>query len=397
MRLLKNSALNLSLCALLLTGCADPAQTQPLLTVSLGELEHRISAEGELFAVNSVSINAPQNTRGPRFIAELAPEYSSIAPGDLVIRFDATQLERSRRDAGNSLAAVLSDQQFKGTQQAAELANIGLDQRLVQQEFAFADRFSIDDIQIRSRLEILDSLQNKEFLGEKQAYLNWQQQSFAARSQGELDLLQLQKGQQQSLLEQAETGLSALEIRAPHSGILLYDSNWRGEKPEVGRMVFPGEKLGSIPDLSLQHLKLQIIEQEAVGLAVEQPVSFRLTAQPEQVLQGKIVSVGQVAQSRERRDPRRYIEVIVAPDSQQSFFLPGAKVRADILANRLTQVLTVPLQAVFSDEQGQYVWKQQGTSLTRQDVSLGAKSLTHAEITAGLKAGDRISLLAPEN
>jgi multidrug efflux pump subunit AcrA (membrane-fusion protein) len=87
----------------------------------------------------------------------------------------------------------------------------------------------------------------------------------------------------------------------------------------------------------------------------------------------------------------------VAPDSQQSFFLPGAKVRADILANRLTQVLTVPLQAVFSDEQGQYVWKQQGTSLTRQDVSLGAKSLTHAEITAGLKAGDRISLLAPEN
>ena len=267
----------------------------------------------------------------------------------------------------------------------------------MQQEFAFADRFSIDDIQIRSRLEILDSLQNKEFLGEKQAYLNWQQQSFAARSQGELDLLQLQKGQQQSLLEQAETGLSALEIRAPHSGILLYDSNWRGEKPEVGRMVFPGEKLGSIPDLSLQHLKLQIIEQEAVGLAVEQPVSFRLTAQPEQVLQGKIVSVGQVAQSRERRDPRRYIEVIVAPDSQQSFFLPGAKVRADILANRLTQVLAVPLQAVFSDEQGQYVWKQQGTSLTRQDVSLGAKSLTHAEITAGLKAGDRISLLAPEN
>jgi hypothetical protein len=162
-------------------------------------------------------------------------------------------------------------------------------------------------------------------------------------------------------------------------------------------MVFPGEKLGSIPDLSLQHLKLQIIEQEAVGLAAEQAVSFRLTAQPEQVLQGKIVSVGQVAQSRERRDPRRYIEVIVAPGSQQSFFLPGAKVRAEILANRLTQVLTVPLQAVFSDEQGQYVWKQQGSALTRQDVSLGEKSLTHAEITAGLKAGDRISLLAPEN
>ncbi|WP_445425760.1 efflux RND transporter periplasmic adaptor subunit [Alishewanella sp. HL-SH06] len=382
---------------LLLSGCSETDENAALLTLQSSTLEHRIQAEGELFAVNAISINAPQSTRGPRFIAEITPEYSSVSPGDLVIRFDATQLERSRRDASNALSGVLADQDFKGTQQQAELSTIGLDQRLVQQEFAFADRFSIDDIQIRSRLEILDSMQNKEFLGEKQSYLDWQQQSFANRSQGELDLLQLQKGQQQSLLTQAETGLAALEIRAQHKGILLYDSNWRGEKPEVGRMVFPGEKLGSIPDLSLQHVKLLIIEQESVGLAVDQPVLFRLTARPEQVLEGRIQSVGQVAQSRERRDPRRYIEVIVAPSAQQDFFLPGAKVRAEILANTLPEVLALPLQAIFSDEKGQYVWQQRGGSLQRQAVSLGAKSLTHAEIIEGLSAGDRISLLPPEN
>ena len=382
---------------LLLSGCSETDENAALLTLQSSTLEHRIQAEGELFAVNAISINAPQSTRGPRFIAEITPEYSSVSPGDLVIRFDATQLERSRRDASNALSGVVADQDFKGTQQQAELTTIGLDQRLVQQEFAFADRFSIDDIQIRSRLEILDSMQNKEFLGEKQSYLDWQQQSFASRSQGELDLLQLQKGQQQGLLTQAESGLAALEIRAQHQGILLYDSNWRGEKPEVGRMVFPGEKLGSIPDLSLQHVKLLIIEQESVGLAVDQPVFFRLTARPEQVLEGRIQSVGQVAQSRERRDPRRYIEVIVAPSAQQDFFLPGAKVRAEILANTLPEVLALPLQAIFSDEKGQYVWQQRGGSLQRQAVSLGAKSLTHAEITEGLSAGDRISLLPPEN
>lgn len=383
--------------SLLLCACSKAPENSALLQVQRTSLEHRIQAEGELFAVNAININAPQSSRGPRFIAELTPEYSSVAPGDLVIRFDATQLERSRRDAANALSAVLADQDFKGSQQQAELTNIGLDQRLVLQEFAFADRFSIDDVQIRSRLEILDSMQNKEFLGEKKSYLNWQQQSFAARSQGELDLLQLQKGQQQGLLEQAETGLAALEVRAPHHGILLYDTNWRGEKPEVGRMVFPGEKIGSIPDLSLQHVKLQIIEQEAIGLAVEQQVYFRLTARPEQVLEGRVKSVGQVAQSRERRDPRRYIEVIVEPAIQQDFFLPGAKVRAAILANTLPDVISIPLQAIASDDQGQYVWQQQGGSLQQQRVTLGAKSLTHAEITSGLKVGDRISLLPPEN
>lgn len=380
-----------------LNACGKAIEKPTLFQVQLGTLEHRIQADGELFAVNAININAPQNTRGPRFIAELAPEYSNVAPGDLVIRFDATQLERSRRDAANALSGVLADQDFKGSQQQAELTNIGLDQRLVQQEFAFADRFSIDDIQIRSRLEILDSMQNKEFLGEKKSYLDWQQQSFAARSQGELDLLQLQKGQQQGLLEQAETGLAALEIRAPHQGILLYDTNWRGEKPEVGRMVFPGEKLGSIPDLSLQHVKLQIIEQEAIGLAVDQQVSFRLTARPEQTLLGRVQNVGQVAQSRERRDPRRYIEVIVAPTTQHDFFLPGAKVKAEIQANSIANVIAIPLQAIFNNEQGPYVWQQQGSELQIQQVTLGAKSLTHAEITAGLNAGDRISLLPPEN
>lgn len=385
-----------SLVSILLVGCAENSDRNAVVTLQPGTLEHRIQAEGELFAVNSISINAPQSTRGPRFIAEVAAEYSSVSPGDLVIRFDATQLERSRRDADNALAGVLADQQFKGAQQAAELTNIGLDQRLVQQEFAFADRFSIDDVQIRSRLEILDSLQNKEFLGEKQSYLDWQQQSFASRSQGELDLLTLQKGQQQGLLEQAHSGLAALEIRAPHTGILLYEANWRGEKPEVGRMVFPGERLGSIPDLSLQHLRLQIIEQEAIGLAAEQRVHFILTSRPEQILEGKILSVGQVAQSRERRDPRRYIEVVVEPITQQPFFLPGAKARAEILANTLPDVLMVPLQAVFSDDQGQYVWKKHGAGFQRQIVTLGAKSLTHAEITSGAKAGDTIALLEPE-
>lgn len=381
---------------LLLTACSKTTDNSALLTLQPTTLVHRVQAEGELFAVNSVSINAPPSNRGPRFIAEITAEYSSIAPGDLVIRFDATQLERSRRDAANALSGVLADQDFKGSQQQAELNNIGLDQRLVQQEFAFADRFSIDDIQIRSRLEILDSLQNKEFLGEKQAYLDWQQHSFSSRSQGELDLLQLQKGQQQGLLDQAESGLAALEIRAPHPGILLYDTNWRGEKPEVGRMVFPGEKLGSIPDLSLQHVRLQVIEQEAVGLAAEQLVQFRLIAEPELYLQGRIHSVGQVAQSRERRDPRRYIEVIVAPAAQQPRFLPGAKVRAEIIANTLTDVIAIPLQAIFSSADGLYVWRQQAGTLQRQPVTLGAKSLTHAEVTAGLQAGDRISLLPPE-
>ncbi|KKO44536.1 membrane protein [Arsukibacterium ikkense] len=380
-----------------LTGCNEPEIQVPVYQVAPATLLHKVHSEGELFAVNSVNINAPRNVQGPRFIASLAREFSRVEPGDVVVTFDASQLERSQRKANTGLSSVLADEQQKLAEQQNEQRALGLDQSLITQEFTFADRFSIDNVQIRSRLEILDSMQNKEYLGEKQQYLGWQEQSFSQRSSGELELLQLQRGQQQNLLQQAESGLAELEVKAPHAGILLFESNWRGEKPEVGGMVFPGFKIGSIPDLSLQHLKLQVIEQEAIGLAPGQRVSFYLAAWPDSELTGQIVTVGAIAQSRERRDPRKYIEVIVAPEQQDPRFMPGIKVIATLWLNEKPGVLKVPLQAIFSEQQQLFVYKRQGSRFVKQPISLGSKSLSHAEISTGVAVGDEIALINPES
>jgi len=376
----------------LLSSCDETASSIPTYQVHPQLLQHQVSAEGELFAVKAVSINAPAS-RGPRFIFEIAQEFSEVTPGQRVVTFDATQLRREQRQASSALAGVSADKTKKLSEQQADLLKLGLDQQLVKREFTFADQFNIDDVQIRSRLEILDSMQNKEFLSEKQQYLGWQQQSFQQKSQGELELLQLQQDQQQGLLSQAESGLNALEIKAPHHGILLFETNWRGEKPEVGRMVFPGEKIGSIPDLSLQHIKLQVIEQEAKGLAAGQSVNFVMAADPGQTLQGKVLTVSQVGRSRERRDPRKYIEVIVEPAAQNPNFMPGKKIRATVEIASREQVLQVPLHAIFSAEQQSFVWKQQGHGFEKQVISIGAKTLTHAEVLSGLTEDDQIALI----
>lgn len=378
--------------SLLMASCSDHTSSVPTVTLSAQQLQHQVKAEGELFAVNAVSIHAPAS-RGPRFIFEILPEFSEVMPGQRVVTFDATQLLREKRQAGTALAGVAADKSKKLTDQQSDLLKLGLDQQLVTREFTFADQFNIDDVQIRSRLEILDSMQNKEFLADKQHYLGWQQQSFQQKSQGELELLQLQQDQQQSLLSQAQSGLNALEIKAPHKGILLFETNWRGEKPEVGRMVFPGDKIGSIPDLSLQHIKLQVIEQEAKGLKTGQQVRFVMAADPGLKLSGKVLKVSEVGRSRERRDPRKYIDVVVEPTAQHPAFMPGKKIRATIEVNRRDEVLQVPLQAIFSTEQQSYVWKQQGRDFEKQPVTLGEKSLTHAVVLSGLAVDDRIALI----
>jgi hypothetical protein len=380
------------LLTLTLVGCDEPVNHVPTYVVTPQLLKHQVRADGELFAVKAVSIHAPAS-RGPRFIYEIAQEFSEVIPGQRVVMFDATQLKREQRQASTALAGVAADKTKKLSEQQADLQKLGLDQQLVKREFTFADQFNIDDVQIRSRLEILDSMQNKEFLSEKKQYLGWQQQSFQQKSQGELELLQLQQDQQQGLLSQAESGLNALEVKSPHRGILLLETNWRGEKPEVGRMVFPGEKIGSIPDLSLQHIKLQVIEQEAKGLAEGQQVEFVMAAEPGQRLAGKVLSVSQVGRSRERRDPRKYIEVVVEPSVQHSAFMPGKKIRATIQIASREHILQIPLQAIFNDKQQLYVWKQQGRSFEKQPVTIGAKTLTHAEVLTGLAIEERIALV----
>lgn len=385
------------LATLCIVACSEPAMQVPLYQLKNDTLMHSVNAEGELFAVNSVSISAPGTLQGPRFIAALASEYSEVQAGDIVVTFDASQLQKAKVKASTGLGAVVADEQQKQAEQLKEQTALQLDQGLISHEFSFAERFTIDDVQIRSRLEIIDSMQNKEYLGDKQAYLGWQEQSFSQRSQGELELLQLQRGQQQSLLQQAETGLEQLEVRAPHQGIILYETNWRGEKPEVGGMVFPGHRIGSIPDLSLQHLKLHVIEQEAVGLLPGQQVNFSLTAWPDEILSGQIVSVAPVAQSRERRDPRKYIEVRVAPNAQDPRFLPGNKVRATIIVNTLPEVIQVPLQAIFSEQQQLYVYKRQQAGFVKQVIQIGTKSLSHAQILGGLQQGDEVALIKPES
>ncbi|MDP4535688.1 efflux RND transporter periplasmic adaptor subunit [Alkalimonas collagenimarina] len=377
---------------LLLLACQSELQNTPLLELQPQHFQHRVQAEGELFAVNSISINAPQS-RGPRLIAEIQAEYTQLQEGDLVVRFDPRQLQRDHRNADHALATVQAELAQQQIEQNSELGTIALSQALVSQEFGFADQFSIDDVQIRSRLEIIDSLQNKAYLGEKQNFFNWQELSFTDKAKGQQDLLELRQQQQQTLRQAASDGLEALEIRAPYEGILVLDADWRGQKAEVGGMVFPGQRIGSLPDLSLQHLKLFVIEHEASGLAAGQEVSFQLAAQPGQQFKGEVIQVSQVAQSRQRRDPRRYIEVTVAPEAQSELFLPGSRVKATILLNQVEQQLVVPLQAIFAERNQLYVWRQSGREFEKQTVEIGHKSLTHAEVVRGVNAGDRIALI----
>lgn len=378
--------------ASLLSGCADEKSEPLLYEVGYSEREALVAAEGELEAREATTIQAP--VAGPsKVIAWMAPEYSKVEKGDVIVRFDAQLMQQQRRWASGDLALVVEDLREKEGALTTEQKAILLDMDQVDAEKSFAERFAIDDDRIKSRLEILDDQLDTQFLESKLDFLDWKNERFATSSESEMDVLSVQRQKHTAKIERLDEGLSELEIIAPHDGLITYEANWRGEKPQVGQRIWPGRKVGDLPDVSVMQARLLVLDREAAGLAAEQPVTLWFETEPARRFTARVTSISAAPSSIERGNPQKYYEVIAAFEEQHpEQFKLGRGVRAEIRVADSEQRIEIPVQSLFRNADGAYVYLYTGRAFKRQPVTVGAATPTHIEIASGLARGDRIAL-----
>jgi len=382
----------------LLSACGE-TQISPLLyQLKSQSFVIEVPAEGELFAAKATIISAPVSRGGVQNIAWLAPEFSIVKAGDIIARFDGEAMEVKSRNKENEMAITQQEIIEKTGLLNKELDAINRDIGMVGQEKLFADNFSIDDVRIRSKPEIIDSLQNTAYLGSKQEYLHWKNDSFSDSSAGDMGLLEMKLKQKQDKLTQLAASLNQLEIKAPHDGLLAYKANWRGEKPRAGQSVWPGQKIAELPNIKEMKAKLFVIESEAIELAEGKEVNLYLFAHVDKPFIGKIASVAPFPKSIKRGNPQKYFEVEVTLEQQNTkLFVPGRKLQAQILIEKAQDKLVVPLQSVFTKENSSYVYLFENNEFKMTQVTLGQANLSHVEIVSGLKAGQQISLTDQEH
>ncbi|MBT1065855.1 efflux RND transporter periplasmic adaptor subunit [Bowmanella sp. Y26] len=386
------------LTSLLLVACSEESNQIPLYEAQRQTLSVIVPASGELFAAKSEALTAPAFRNGPQSLAWLAPEFSQVKKGDVIARFDGESLSVRAQQFEHKIALSNLDIHEKDAELTTEGEAIGQDIELVGEEKEFAEQFAIDDVQIRSKLEILESLQNKEYLTAKQGYLHWKDDSFKQSSAGELGLLSMQKSQHQQRLSSFTSSLELLEVRAPHDGTLVYYADWSGQKPSVGQTMWPGSKIATLPDLSLVKAKLFVLESEALDLAAGQSVSLYLVARPQTELLGEVEAVAPMPSSIRRNDPQKYYEVTVNLAKQDpELLVPGRKVEARINVLNQPDSLVVPLQSLFNQQNSYQVFRKEGSDFTAVPVQVGRTSLSHAQILSGLEEGDEVALINIED
>jgi len=393
----KNSLI-VSLFSLAITGCSGQKEMPLLYEVTQQDFIVSVPAKGELFAAKATVINAPMSRQGPQNIAWLAPEFSHVKQGEVIARLDGEAMEIQSTDKLNELSITEQEIIEKIGMLNQELDAINKDIGMVGQEKIFAETFSIDDDRIRSKLDILDSLKNTQYLGSKEQYLYWKNDSFSVSSAGDMGLLEMKQAQSKSKLKQLSEGLAKLEVKAPHDGLLAYKANWRGEKPREGQSLWPGQKIAELPDISNMKVKLFVLESEAINLAIDKSVTFSLNAYADKIFKGKVETVAPFPTSIKRGDPQKYFEVIVVLAEQNTqLFVPGRKLEANIEIMATSKKIIVPLQSVFVEAKQSFVYLYEHGDYTSVPVTLGQASLSHVEILSGLKIGQKIALTNQEH
>lgn len=384
--------------ALLLAGCGGASQQViPSLQVRPQTFEISIAARGELRAAQSTPINVPNVVMGPQVLTWIAAEGESVEAGDVVARFDGAQFLVERDKAAIELSRVGLNREAKALELGIDLLSVSTGRDLVAQELALSERFASADLRLYSRNEILDMLQDQAYLASQNRYFDWKAAQSEDRSGAELSLLETQAARHRLRIEQNEANLGRLELVAPHAGVLVYARNWWGEPPAAGQSVWPGMKLAELPDASAMEARMHVLESEAGGLAVDQPVEVRLDSSPARGFVGKVKSIGQLAAPREKDSPVKYFEFVVGLDEIDSAIMrSGSAVVAKVQVASIETAIVVPNQALYSDANASWVFVLDGSGQAeRRVVEPGRRSGTRTEIRSGLSDGERIALAMP--
>lgn len=190
-------------------------------------------------------------------------------------------------------------------------------------------------------------------------------------------------GDAQAAVTAAQSAVANVEVRTPIAGsvysipVSQYD------------YVPAGDDLIYVADLTKLRVTAYFDEPEIGNLAAGQPVSIVWEAKPGKVWHGHISVAPTTIITYGTRNVG---ECLIDVDDANGDLLPNTNVTVTVTTAERRHVLTVPREAVHSDNNQQYVLRVDGHQLVRTPVSVGIFNLVRAEITSGLSEGDTVAL-----
>ena len=212
--------------------------------------------------------------------------------------------------------------------------------------------------------------------------------------------LELQK--RQNLEEQ----MASCTIRAEIPGLVAYggaEENYYTsryyEGISQGATLKTGQPIITIPDMSDLGVEVNIHESHIKKIELGQQAYITAESLPDQTLIGRVSKVAVLPDSNASRyNPSlKVYPATVEIEGTHEFLKPGMSAKVEIIVEELIDVIYVPVQAVFVENQDHFVFLKTATGFERHLVKAGSHNNEFIEVISGLEKGDEVLLKMPDD
>lgn len=380
-----------------ISGCEKKkTQEVPIGKVTTGTFYIDLYEEGEIEAVNSINIAAPNVhwRYGNLKITEIVKDGAEVQKGDTLIVFDPSEVQKGIVEAEGSLEISLAELEKLKAQHQSDLEELEADYEVTRLSH------EISQIQFESAIHESDIKKKEIQLNLEQANISLTRAKEQIENKKKIQREEVKQKninieQNRARLREAHETLQKLFMISPSPGIAIIGSNWTGNKFQIGDECWPGFPLIQLPDLSALKAITKINEVDIAKISKNLNVEIKPDAFSDSIFSGKVSSVANLAVNKDSESKVKVFPVEIRINETNKNLLPGLTVSCRILIDEIKDVLFIPIDAISKEAEKHFVYKKTRSGYDKVKVEVGASNSDYIIITEGLKEGDEIALVKP--
>lgn len=305
----------------------------PLAPVRRGDLVVKTHLRGELQAVRTLSLTAP-NLGSATQITQLAPAGALSSTGNLIMEFDDSERQAALEDAQLEVDRI--NEQLKKAQADLEIRKSQDDVELLKARFAV--RRAELEVKKNELISAIDARKNILTLEEAKRREEKLEQDIKSRLQqreAELAVLREERRKAQIDVDREKRRIDQSRVLSPMSGLVSILQNRAGGRggfgqttPDIqeGDQIPPGMEVAKILDLSEMELLAKVEELERANLHEGQEAIVRLDALPGKEVKAKVKRLGNTASLNVfAGEATKKFDAVLSIDMRQLLTHVGAK------------------------------------------------------------------------
>jgi HlyD family secretion protein len=364
-----------------------------------GTLDRTVRVTGQTSAIEFANITAPM-MRGPdsnreMVLMKVAPAGTWVKKGTRVAQIDAQSMQDHVDDLGDTIQTAQADVDRRRAEHAIELENLLQNVRLTKSE---VDKARLEYNGSETQTEIQRQLL-KLNLDESEARYKELQADIAqtkASQAAELRILQLTLERHTRHRDRHVRDIRAFTVYASMDGLVVMQQIWRGSEMgqvQGGDRLFPGQPFMKIVNTKKMQVEGNINQAESSEFRIGQPARINLDAFKGLQFNGKVHSIGALANGGWRNSYYvRTVPIRIDIEGNDPRLIPDLSAGVDVIMSSAPNQTIVPLNAISTEDGKPVVYVKSGDTFDRREVQVGLRNETHAAIASGLRPGERVRL-----